>query len=1049
MRHRSLGASVLASALMLPLAVAAESPAEIARRLDSTSLDLAHAVALKGVSIVLGAARLDVDDGILVPLTPVAERPAEMVFSGRARFFLDTTDPIEERQVEIFTGAGQLREPVTSAVLVVPGNEAAEHLLKREPLAPGERSEELDRARATYEIWKGGAERRGFGVDTILLRDALSDPLAESFVAVWCRSPRFDFFFTFDPEDAEPMRVGRFVPVELGDVEQDSAKADLRRIQRKGRALSARIEDLGDWDTWVSVAPEGEDGRPRPGSPGIEPVKYTLEVEIDSDLESLRGKARLTVRIEHSGIRTLSLDLYDDLKVTSVRDGDGRVLFYRRDNRALKVFLPEALAEGQPFEVEIQYAGKAFSKIRAQITDLDSPLNWYPHCGSVDRAIYDVTLRWPSKVDLVGSGIVVESGRDGSTRWEHRRLDVPASGFSFEVGDYKYAREQVGHVAVTLAFVEGERAPGPEIREEVRETVVEALKFYEETFGPYPLDTLTVASVPPRGFSQGLLSFVTLDTDLLVEPRGWIIYLRNGPRLPEENRRDLRRRITAHELAHQWWGNKLGWRSYRDQWLSEALAEYSAIRFDSQRQGTKAVSLQAWAQGRKEALAEPAGNGQPVESLGPVVVGRRLNSSLSDVAYHRIVYDKGALVFSMLAKTIGEKPFADALRTLVDRAHGGVIDTGGFLHEIETISKKDLRGFAWRFVYGTGLPELFYTYEVAPGEAGGVTVHGRVREVPGWSSKYRLEKEPGGEWRLAREFKVDPELTNVEWVIPFQMTVEGSPEREDGRASAKTQQGLGGNMRLRGMPATFDVKVPKKPSGFWLDQREELPAYFIAEDRTPKGSLSRLGERLVGHGDGTDAEKTFRAALAAPYRAADSSPAPGVSKRDEERAAEREDARIHLELADLFLDRRRDGEVLAELEAAERLLTGSDSGMYSDRRKDIRSRLELLAGEMDSVYRRWEKSLYLRFVQREGESTGASLRRMKFEGGEWGSGIEYAMLAVAAHATRNEPVCEKARKEAAKQGIDVSALDALHALLRERAGAAAGRSDCVQLCCLR
>jgi hypothetical protein len=35
----------------------------------------------------------------------------------------------------------------------------------------------------------------------------------------------------------------------------------------------------------------------------------------------------------------------------------------------------------------------------------------------------------------------------------------------------------------------------------------------------------------------------------------------------------------AHEVAHAWWGHKVGWKSYRDQWLSEALAEYSAMLF--------------------------------------------------------------------------------------------------------------------------------------------------------------------------------------------------------------------------------------------------------------------------------------------------------------------------------------------------------------------------------------------------------------------------------------------------------------------------------------
>ena len=39
----------------------------------------------------------------------------------------------------------------------------------------------------------------------------------------------------------------------------------------------------------------------------------------------------------------------------------------------------------------------------------------------------------------------------------------------------------------------------------------------------------------------------------------------------------LSENVIAHETAHQWWGDLLSWKSYRDQWLFEALANYSAL----------------------------------------------------------------------------------------------------------------------------------------------------------------------------------------------------------------------------------------------------------------------------------------------------------------------------------------------------------------------------------------------------------------------------------------------------------------------------------------
>ena len=81
---------------------------------------------------------------------------------------------------------------------------------------------------------------------------------------------------------------------------------------------------------------------------------------------------------------------------------------------------------------------------------------------------------------------------------------------------------------------------------------------------------------------------------------------------------------------------------------------------------------------------------------------------------------------------------------------------------------------------------------------------------------------------------------------------------------------------------------------------------------------------------------------------------------------------------------------------------------------------------MKPVYDRLSQLLYLYFRQREDESTAEQLRRIRFARGVRRGGDAYAMLAVAAHHTGHEPVCELARKEAALQRVDVEALEALH-----------------------
>ena len=64
-----------------------------------------------------------------------------------------------------------------------------------------------------------------------------------------------------------------------------------------------------------------------------------------------------------------------------------------------------------------------------------------------------------------------------------------------------------------------------------------------------------------------------------------------------------RRLVVAHEVAHQWWGDQVGWTSYRDQWISEAMASYAALLFGKERLGDKYSGVDLTAGWRSELTA--------------------------------------------------------------------------------------------------------------------------------------------------------------------------------------------------------------------------------------------------------------------------------------------------------------------------------------------------------------------------------------------------------------------------------------------------------------
>ncbi|MCP4664154.1 MAG: M1 family metallopeptidase, partial [bacterium] len=165
-------------------------------------------------------------------------------------------------------------------------------------------------------------------------------------------------------------------------------------------------------------------------------------------------------------------------------------------------------------------------------------------------------------------------------------------------------------------------------------------------------------------------------------------------------------------IAHQWWGHMVAWQSYRDQWISEAMANYAAVLYARNRlKGEGEPLLIGPTTGWQNALTSITSDGRPVESLGPLVLGERLESSRSGDAYQAIVYKKGAVILDMLARFFGEEHFLKMLRRLAEAVSFRPISTPLFVDLLERLSGQDLDGFAKQFIYGTGLPEIYYTYE--------------------------------------------------------------------------------------------------------------------------------------------------------------------------------------------------------------------------------------------------------------------------------------------------------------------------------------------------
>jgi hypothetical protein len=416
----------------------------------------------------------------------------------------------------------------------------------------------------------------------------------------------------------------------------------------------------------------------------------------------------------------------------------------RNGNNLFLVIPPEPLRAGREYEFEFHHSGTVIHDAGDHVFYVSARGNWYP-MNRLQFADYDLLFRYPRDLDLVSAGDVVEDRTESEWRITRRRTAAPIRVAAFNLGDYEHARlERGGYVVDVCANRKLERAlvphpqavsvpplppglsrrrvdplaqsvpvepvPNPlERLQAIASEVASALEFMASKFGPPALPHLTVSPIPGT-FGQGFPGLIYLST---------LSYLKV---LPEARRTSspttgifFEDVLQAHETAHQWWGNLVTTGSYRDNWLMEALANYSALMYLEKRRGTH--SLELMLDSYRNALLAKNESGQIVESAGPIVLGTRLESSQEPRAWRSVTYGKGSWIMQMLRQRMGDQRFFSMLAEITRRYSRKEISTEEFRQlAAEFLPKASddpkLETFFGEWIYGTGIPTLKLAYTV-------------------------------------------------------------------------------------------------------------------------------------------------------------------------------------------------------------------------------------------------------------------------------------------------------------------------------------------------
>jgi aminopeptidase N len=244
-------------------------------------------------------------------------------------------------------------------------------------------------------------------------------------------------------------------------------------------------------------------------------------------------------------------------------------------------------------------------------------------------------------------------------------------------------------------------------------------------FGPPATPHLTVSPIP-GAFGQGFPGLIYLST---------LAYLGAAPRnrvagASPSSEIFFQDVLQAHEAAHQWWGNRVTPATYRDNWLMEALANYSALLYLEKRRGAR--SMEIMLDTYRDALLAKNAAGQVVDSAGPIVLGTRLETSQEPRAWRSITYGKGSWIMQMLRGRMGDQKFLALLAEISKRYDRKDITTEEFrLLAAEYLPPKSddpkLESFFEQWVYGTGIPAVKLSSSVK-GTAPNVRLTGTVTQ---------------------------------------------------------------------------------------------------------------------------------------------------------------------------------------------------------------------------------------------------------------------------------------------------------------------------------
>ncbi|MEA2005350.1 MAG: M1 family aminopeptidase [Acidobacteriota bacterium] len=460
---------------------------------------------------------------------------------------------------------------------------------------------------------------------------------------------------------------------------------------------------------------------------------YQIDINFAPKDSYLSGRAKIIVKSEINSLNELKFRLHPDLEILRINDEENRKLFYSRDKlrKILYIYLLHSVTKGQSASIEIFYRGKIIPPDittdvlhMPQMRETNSFISpkydtylfsqssyWYPAPPDDDYFKARLKIIVPSEYNCISNGVLIEQSwlRSLDKVEDFDKLGnsvcvfetkVPVKYLSFIVGKFDAVEEDFG----SIPFARYKPSKVILHWKNLLKDAKDIFDFYVNLFGPYPFEKLTIVHrLWPASGGHSPASFIVLNELPRIPGGGHLVKAKSPVDLPP-----WKEHFLAHEIAHQWWGQGLAWKTYHDQWISEGLAQYSAVLFLKKRYGERVFS---------QILKKFSEWTEKKSDKGQITMGSRI-SYVDFEAYQAIVYNKTSLILNMLKDYLGEEVFFDGLKEFFSRYKYKAADTNAFFRTFNDVSGKELKPFFDMWFNSYHLPDVKVSYSIQKREDG-------------------------------------------------------------------------------------------------------------------------------------------------------------------------------------------------------------------------------------------------------------------------------------------------------------------------------------------